>query len=57
MSACFLESASMKTTKEEWDELHRWQLAGVIAVLSVVGVGLLAVVVSGFVYVARVVFW
>lgn len=47
----------MRTTKEEWDELHRWQLAGVITVLSVVGVGLLAVVVSVVVYVAKVVFW
>jgi hypothetical protein len=47
----------MRTTKEEWDELHRWQLGGVIAVLSVVGVGLLAVVVSVVYAVARAVFW
>jgi len=47
----------MRTTKEEWDELHRWQLGGVIAVLSVVGIGILAVAVSVVACVAKAVFW
>lgn len=45
----------MRTTKEEWDELHRWQLAGVITVLSVVAVGIFAVVVTIVACVAKAV--